>query len=172
MMCMHRKDKLRASGGQAAQRPRQKPRPTPPHTHLLPVLVLPAEEDLLAEDAEVRLVRGQPQHDQVGVQPVQDMPRVRLVPAPRTNGKDSGHELTAVDRIFHPLTDSGPSRLLGADRLYPIRGNSGSGTHPGWARSLLTKSMILCSPSPGSLPSEKMTWMAFQAGTVLMRCAT
>lgn len=49
-------------------------------THLGgPVPVLSAEEHLLPEDGEVRLVRGQPQHDQVGVQPVQDVPRVGVV---------------------------------------------------------------------------------------------
>ena len=43
------------------------------------VPVPPAEKHLLPEDSEVRLVRGQTQHDQVGVQAVQDVPRVGVI---------------------------------------------------------------------------------------------
>jgi hypothetical protein len=44
------------------------------------VPALAPEKDLLAEDGEVRLVRGEREHDEVGVQPVQDVPRVGVVP--------------------------------------------------------------------------------------------
>lgn len=90
--------------------------------HLPTGLSRPAASELdhLAQQAEVRLVRHERQHDQVGVQAVQAVPLIGLVAA---RGQGSAEARSAGER---------------------------SGTHSGCVRAQRRCSMILCSPSPGT----------------------
>jgi hypothetical protein len=52
-----------------------------------------AENDFLAKQGEMRLVRGQRQEDQVGVQAIQQVARIRVVPARQLHRPDVAHDL-------------------------------------------------------------------------------
>jgi hypothetical protein len=125
-------------------------------THLLRGVPAAApEEDLLAQNGEVRLVRGERQHDEVRVQPVQDVPRVGVVAG-------------LWWWWWWCVVRSDPIESKPSQPPHPIDLND----HLTCARSFRMKSMILCSPSPGSLPSLKSTLTFCHALLVLTRCAT
>ena len=95
-----------------------KSRTLPPPLRLL--LRPPPEQYLLPQYVEVGLVRGQRQHDEVGIQPVQDVDEVGIVVGLRPLEADVGHDLVL------PLPGDGgiaeddadvPPRLVGGDAL-------------------------------------------------------
>ena len=72
---------------------------------------LPRRADVLAEDREVRLVRRQRQHDEVGVEAVEAVARVRLVAGLQPLQPDELHDLV--------LALAG-DRAVGEDHLDPL----------------------------------------------------
>ena len=123
-------------------------------------------EDDLAYDEEVRLVCGQAQHDQIRIGAVQTVTQISVIPAETAHPSDD----TATHTRVHSLTPSSVFGSLSAPLSLSLSVCvCVCVVYPGCDLCARMKAMILCSPSPGLLASERMTLMPFHPGLLIMR---